>query len=68
MRQDGVLSPKNPMVRKLELTPVMEEFSHLRITSTVKKARDDFSLSTSKLPFIDFSIPRFDEDVSEGDA
>jgi DDE superfamily endonuclease len=45
---------------------VIEEFSHLRLTSTVKKARDDYGLTPSRVPLLDLEIPEWDEELVEG--
>jgi DDE superfamily endonuclease len=62
-RQD----PGKPGIRRggLGLTPVIEEFSHLRLTSTVKKARDDYELTPSRVPLLDLEIPEWEEQLLE---
>jgi DDE superfamily endonuclease len=44
---------------KIGLTPVMEEFTQLRLTSTVKKSRDDYCLTPSRVPLLDFDLPEW---------
>jgi len=46
---------------RLGLTPVMEELSHLNLTSTVKKARDDFHVTPSQVPVLMLEIPIWDD-------
>ena len=41
---------------------MMEELSHLRLTSTVKKSRDDFLLNTTRVAILDLMIPEWDEE------
>ena len=50
------------VVSKIGLTPVMEEMSHLRLTSTIKKSRDDFLLTTTRVGILDIVIPEWDEE------
>jgi len=45
--------------RKFGLTPVMEELSGLRLTSTVKKTRDDFQLSPPRASILEMEIPQW---------
>ena len=58
---DIYAGPKQ-VVSKIGLTPVMEELSHLRLTSTVKKSRDDFLLRSSRVGILDIMIPEWDEE------
>ena len=58
---DIYTQPKQ-VVSKIGLTPVMEELSHLRLTSTVKKSRDDFLLKTNRVAILDLVIPEWNEE------
>ena len=60
---DTYADPKQ-LVSKLGLTPVMEELSHLRLTSTIKKSRDDFLLTHSRVSVLDIVIPEWDQQES----
>jgi hypothetical protein len=55
------------LLQRLGLTPVMEEFSHLRLTSTVKKSRDDYGLTPSRVPLLDLELPEWQGVGSELD-
>ena len=60
---DTYAEPKQ-LVSKIGLTPVMEEMSHLRLTSTIKKSRDDFLLTNSRVSALDIVIPEWDQQES----
>ena len=60
---DIYAEPKQ-LMSKFGLTPVMEELSHLRLTSTVKKSRDDFLLTTTRVGILDIVIPEWVEEES----
>ena len=55
---------RKQLVSKIGLTPVMEEMSHLRLTSTVKKSKDDFDLSPHLNSILNMEIPEWNEEDS----
>ena len=46
---------------RVSLTPVMEEFSHLRVTSSVKKSRDDFNITPTAHEVLELEIPEWND-------
>ena len=51
-------------MRKFGLSPVIEEFSNIMLTSSKKRPRDDIHIEREKLPMADL-FPRFKNEESK---